>query len=59
MSRIAEVLTMGGFGLYVWSAVGMTFAALLAEVLWLRLQRRTILRRQQRWQRLEKRRREP
>jgi heme exporter protein D len=38
-----EFLRQGGYAFYVWSAFGMTFVLLIAEVLSLRHSRRTIL----------------
>ncbi|MEB4593343.1 heme exporter protein CcmD [Candidatus Thiothrix sp. Deng01] len=54
MIQPAETLMMGGFGFYIWSAVGMTLAVLLGEVLWLRWRRQAVLREQKRWRRLAK-----
>jgi heme exporter protein D len=45
MQGILEFLSQGGYAFYVWSAFGMTFALLIAEVLTLRHNRRTILQR--------------
>lgn len=42
---IAEFFSMGGFGLYIWSSFGLTFLLMLAEILYLRQQRRTTLNR--------------
>ncbi|MCG6940534.1 MAG: heme exporter protein CcmD [Thiohalocapsa sp.] len=40
-----DFLHQGGYAFYVWSAFGMTFVLLVAEVVSLRRSRRTILRR--------------
>ena len=45
---IAEFFSMGGFGFYIWSSFGLTFGLMLAEVLYLRQQRKTNLKRIQR-----------
>ena len=42
---IAEFFSMGGFGLFIWSSFGLTFLLMLAEILYLRQQRRTTLNR--------------
>ncbi|WP_058555887.1 heme exporter protein CcmD [Thiohalocapsa sp. ML1] len=49
-----DFLGQGGFAFYVWSAFGMTFGLLLAEVLVLRRHHRTILQRVGRLVRLRK-----
>jgi heme exporter protein D len=45
MQGIADFLSQGGYAFFVWSAFGMTFGLLIAEVLTLRRNRRTILQR--------------
>jgi heme exporter protein D len=45
---IAEFFSMGGFGFYIWTSFGLTFLLMFAEVLYLRQQRRTNLKRIQR-----------
>jgi heme exporter protein D len=45
MQGIFDFLNQGGYAFYVWSAFGMTFALLAAEVLTLKRGRRTILQR--------------
>jgi heme exporter protein D len=42
---LSEALDMGKYAGYVWGSYGVTLVCLLAEVVWLRLRRRTILRR--------------
>jgi len=42
---IAEFFSMGGFGLYIWTSFGLTFLLMLAEILYLRQQRKTNLKR--------------
>jgi len=39
---MSELISQGGYGLYVWSAYGLTLILLIAEVLQLRRRRRTI-----------------
>jgi heme exporter protein D len=43
MAGPIEFLAQGGYGGYIWSAYGMTFALLAAEVVSLRRRNRTIL----------------
>ncbi|MCF7984215.1 MAG: heme exporter protein CcmD [Thiohalocapsa sp.] len=50
-----EFLRQGGYAFFVWSAFGMTFLLLVAEVVQLRLSRRTILSRMGRLARLRER----
>ena len=38
---MSEFLTMGGYGLYVWGAYGVTFACLALEILFLLKKRET------------------
>jgi heme exporter protein D len=45
MQGLIDVVSQGGYAFYVWSAFGMTFALLVAEVVVLRRSRRTILQR--------------
>ena len=45
---ITEFFSMGGFGFYIWTSFGLTFLLMLSEVLYLRQQRRTNLKRIQR-----------
>jgi heme exporter protein D len=45
MQGLISFLSQGGYAFYVWSAFGMTFALLIAEMLVLRRSRRTILQR--------------
>ncbi|WP_438874015.1 heme exporter protein CcmD [Thiohalocapsa halophila] len=45
MQGLIDFLSQGGYAFYVWSAFGMTFALLVAEVVVLRRSRRTILQR--------------
>ena len=40
---MTEFLSQGGYAFFVWSAFGMTFLLLIAEVIQLRHNRRTIL----------------
>ena len=54
MQGIASFLSQGGYAFYVWVAFGMTFGLMLAEVLMLRRQQRTILQRVGRLVRLRK-----
>ncbi len=51
----AEFISMGGYGLYVWSSFGMTALLMIGEVVILRRQRRTIIQRLCRMSRIEKR----
>ena len=39
---MSEFLSQGGYGFYVWGAYGLTLVLLIAEVIQLRRQRRTI-----------------
>ncbi|HNT38734.1 MAG TPA: heme exporter protein CcmD [Rubrivivax sp.] len=41
-SSVADFLAMGGYGLYVWGAFGVTALALLLELLALRGRRRRL-----------------
>jgi len=43
-SSWSEFLAMGGYGLYVWGAFGVTAAVMLGEVLALRAKHRTLMR---------------
>lgn len=45
MQGLIDFLSQGGYAFYVWSAFGMTFALLVAEVMVLRRSRRIILQR--------------
>ncbi len=45
MQSLFDFLSQGGYAFYVWSAFGMTFLLLVAEVISLRRSHRTILRR--------------
>ena len=45
---ISEFFSMGGFGLYVWSAFGITLLFLVSEVIYLKQKRKTIILRLQR-----------
>ncbi|MGD2074669.1 MAG: heme exporter protein CcmD [Gammaproteobacteria bacterium] len=49
---IAEFFSMGGFGFFIWSSFGLTFLLMLGEILYLRQQRRTNLKRIQRIRRM-------
>ncbi len=40
----ADFLSMGGYGLYVWSSLGMCAAALLTEVILLKVRRLSLMR---------------
>ena len=40
---MSELISMGGYGAYVWSAYGVTLAVLVAECVALRLRRRRAL----------------
>ena len=40
----ADFISMGGYGLYVWSSLGMCAAALLTEVMLLKSRRLSLLR---------------
>lgn len=42
---IAEFFSMGGFGLYVWSSFGATLLLIVAEIIVVKQQHRTILQR--------------
>lgn len=44
---VSEFLNMGGFGLFVWSALGITLAFLLAEVIYLKQKRKAVIKRLQ------------
>ncbi|MGD2020517.1 MAG: heme exporter protein CcmD [Thiohalocapsa sp.] len=55
MRGLVEFLSQGGYAFFVWSAFGMTFALLVGEVMTLRHNRRTILRRVGRLARLRAR----
>lgn len=41
---IPEFFNMGGFGVYVWSAYGLTLTVLLGQVSWMSYKRRQIRR---------------
>jgi heme exporter protein D len=44
---ISEFFNMGGFALYVWSALGITLAFLLTEVIYLKQKRKAVIKRLQ------------
>ncbi|RYF43135.1 MAG: heme exporter protein CcmD [Comamonadaceae bacterium] len=44
LQTLSEFLAMGGYGLYVWGSMGMCGAAVVAEVVLIRLRRRALLR---------------
>lgn len=50
---IAEFFSMGGFGFYIWASFGLTFVLMLAEILYLRQQRKTNLKRIQRIRKMD------
>ncbi|MFZ1539421.1 MAG: heme exporter protein CcmD [Chromatiaceae bacterium] len=52
---MSDFLAQGGYGAYVWSAYGLTLILMVAEVLQLRHQRRTIFARLSRMVRLRTR----
>ncbi|MBK8639696.1 MAG: heme exporter protein CcmD [Chromatiaceae bacterium] len=52
---MSEFISQGGYGPYVWGAYGLTLILLVAEVLQLRRQRRTIFARLSRMVRLRTR----
>jgi heme exporter protein D len=54
-----EFLNQGGYAFFVWSAFGVTFLLLIAEILLLRHNRRTILKRVGRLVRLRTQQPEP
>jgi len=49
---IQEFFSMGGFGFYIWTSFGITFLLMLAEILYLRQERKTNLKRIQRLHRM-------
>jgi len=49
---IEEFFSMGGFGFYIWTSFGITFLLMLAEILYLRQERKTNLKRIQRLHRM-------
>lgn len=42
---VTEFFHMGGFGLYIWSSVGVTFALMAIEIITVKTQHGTILKR--------------
>jgi heme exporter protein D len=44
---MSEFFSMGGFALFVWSALGITLLFLLAEVIYLKQKRKTVIKRLQ------------
>lgn len=44
MNSFAEFLGMGGYGMYVWPAYGITFVVLLLNVIMPLMQRRQVIR---------------
>ncbi len=44
---VSEFFNMGGFALFVWSALGITLAFLLAEVIYLKQKRKSVIKRLQ------------
>ncbi len=52
---MSEFLYMGGYGAYVWSAMGVILFLMLLEPLLLVMQRKTILNNIRRFKRLEQR----
>ena len=51
---MSEFLSQGGYGFYVWTSYGLTLVLLVAEVIALKRQRRTILARLGRLMRMRK-----
>ena len=49
---IEEFISMGGFGFYIWTSFGITFLLMLAEIFYLRQERKTNLKRIQRLHRM-------
>ncbi|MCG6976617.1 MAG: heme exporter protein CcmD [Acidiferrobacterales bacterium] len=45
---LSEFISMGGYGFYVWMSFGMTALLITAEVVYVKHQRKQILRRLQR-----------
>jgi len=52
---MSEFLSMGGFGLFIWSAMGVALALMTLEVLSLVIKRRTLITHIKRNKRLEAR----
>lgn len=50
---IAEFFSMGGYGAYIWSSFGVTALLMVMEVVFLRSQRQTILKRLRRMMRID------
>ena len=42
MNSLDELLTMGGYGLYVWGSLGMCAAVVVAELMVIRFRRRLL-----------------
>ncbi len=51
---IGEFFHASGYGFYIWSSFGMTAALLVAELLFLRQQRQTVLKRLKRLAKLQR-----
>ena len=51
----SDFLAMGGYALYVWGSVAMTFLLLAGEVCGLRMRRRTLMKTLERWIRSNRR----
>jgi len=52
---MSEFFHMGGFGAYIWSAMGVALLVMLLEPIFLIMQRKSILKNIKRARRLEKR----
>ena len=50
-----EFFSMGGFGLFIWSAMGIALALMILEVVSLKVKRRTLIKQIKRNNRLEAR----
>lgn len=53
---MSEFFSMGGFGVYIWSAMAVAFVLILIETISLIIQRKSIIRDIKRVKRLEQRR---
>jgi heme exporter protein D len=42
MNSLAELVSMGGYGLYVWGSLGMCAAVVVAELMVIRFRRRLL-----------------
>lgn len=54
---MSEFFSMGGFGIFIWSAMGIALILMVLEVLSLNLKRRTLIRQIKRDNRLDSRQR--